>query len=80
MSSKGNGSPDITFHQKRLELAALSRQLREEHSQLRQTYILLRGESKELSAESKLLRTNGHSLREVLDEFAGLLTAPSQQI
>jgi hypothetical protein len=76
MSTTGNGSPDTTSHERRLELAALSRQLREEHLQLRETYILLRGESKELSEESKLLRTYGHSLREVLDEFAGLLSVP----
>ena len=77
MTSATKGLADTTFVQKRLELAALSRQLREEYSHLLETSKLLRRESKELREESKLLRTNGHTLREVVDEFAGVLTAPA---
>jgi len=73
MNNGTKGLPDTSLDQKRLELLALSRQLREEHSELRNTYKLLLVESKELSEESKQLRTNGYSLREVVDEFAGLL-------
>jgi hypothetical protein len=40
-------------------LIALSRQLREEHSQLREISALLCKESLELSEDSKVLRTSG---------------------
>ena len=60
---------DISLDQKRLELVAFSRQLREEYSQLRETSRVLRKESRELRRESKLLRTSGDSLKEVADEI-----------
>lgn len=72
MNNGTTGLTDSSLDQKRAELLALSRQLREEHSQLRTTYKILLLESRELKKESKLLRTNGHSPREG-DEFTGLL-------
>ena len=59
--------PAATFlHNKRLELIAVSKQLREEHTQISETSNLLKQESEELSKESRLLRSNGYRLRSVL--------------
>jgi hypothetical protein len=58
---------DTSLHGKRLELIAMSNQLREAHSQILATAKLLKRESEELSQESRVLRGNGHRLRSIRD-------------
>ena len=70
MNATLKGQADTLLDQRRVELVALSRQLCEEHSQLRETSDVLRRDSGELSEDSKLLRTDGYELREVVDKFA----------
>jgi hypothetical protein len=55
------------LHGKRVELLALSNQLREAHIEVRATVNLLKQESKELSKESRVLRDCGERLRRAVD-------------
>ena|SRR5215831_7201660 len=55
--------------ERRLQLVALSQRLWLEHSQLREASMLLRKESKELSEESKVLRTNGRLVEKIVELF-----------
>jgi len=67
--------PGASLDNKRLELIALSKKLREERTQLIEASDLLKQESEELSKESRLLRNNGHRLQSVLDARKTLVEA-----
>jgi len=67
MKSPDAGAGETPLINRRLQLIALSRKLRHEHSQLREASMLLRKESKELSEESRFLRDNGRAVENIVE-------------
>lgn len=67
MENPDSGAGETVFVKRRLQLIALSRKLRHEHSQLREASMLLRDEGKQLSEESRVLRTNGQTVEKIVE-------------
>jgi len=67
MKNPGSRGGEISLIERRLQLIAISRKLRHQHSQLREVSMLLRKESRELSEESRVLRTNGQTFEKIVE-------------
>ena len=73
MRSATSFPADTPLDRKRVDLIALSNQLRDAHLEIRETSNLLKQESEELSKESRVLHNNGYNLKSLLDAGIALI-------